>query len=315
LQHQVDQDWMSAMRCGDFARAWQINDSSLRSHLDDAVSKHSGPRHLQRIWRGEALHGQRVLVRCYHGLGDTIQFARFLPALRNIARDVTVWCQPGLVGLIDHASLADRVLPLHDGAADVTFDVDIEVMELAHALRADAALISSSVPYLSATSVAPRPGVRQPDVFTVGLVWEAGEWDARRSVPPNLLEALTRLDAVRLVSLQRGPAAAKAGCIPAQDLSVEDIGGLAATIAALDLVLTVDTMVAHLAGALGAPVWTMLHHDCDWRWPASGRDTIWYPSMRLYHQSQPADWSSVIDTVRDDLERLVGRRKEDNHDA
>lgn len=306
---------MSAMRRGDFARAWRINDLGLQSRRDDAASKHSGPRHLQRIWRGEALHGQRVLVRCYHGLGDTIQFARFLPALRKVARDVTVWCQPGLVGLIDHAALADRVLPLHDGAADVTFDVDIEVMELAHALRADAALICSSVPYLSAASVALRPGVRQPGVFTVGVVWEAGDWDARRSVPPGLLEVLARVDGVRLVSLQRGPAAATAGRIPARDMSVEDVGTLAATIAALDLVLTVDTMVAHLAGALGAPVWTMLHHDCDWRWPASDRDTIWYPSMRLYHQSRPGDWPSVIDTVRDDLDRHVRCRKEDNHDA
>lgn len=306
---------MNAMRRGDFARAWAINDANLRSLHDHTACKHSGPRHLQRIWRGEALRDQRVLVRCYHGLGDTIQFVRFLPALRSMARAVTLWCQPELLALIESAALADRVLPLHDGAADTTFDIDIEVMELAHAVRADAALISGGVPYLSAQSFAPQPGARQPGLLSVGVVWEAGDWDARRSVPPDLLDALARVDGVRLVSLQRGPAAAEARGISAQDVSVNDIGALAATICTLDLVLTVDTMVAHLAGALGAPVWTMLHHECDWRWPARGRDTIWYPTMRLYHQSRPGDWLSVINSVRDDLERHVRRRKEDNHDA
>src|SRR3954451_20688791 len=114
--------WISAMRAGDFERAWSINDRDLPR--GGAHDKHRGPRHLQRIWRGEELHGKTVLVRCYHGLGDTIQFARFLPALAEIAAEVTVWCQPALIGMIGRIPGVAQVLPLHDGTPAVAFDVD-----------------------------------------------------------------------------------------------------------------------------------------------------------------------------------------------
>jgi hypothetical protein len=93
--------------------------------------------------------------------------------------------------------------------------------------------------------------------------------------------------------------------IPAEDIAVPDIESLATTIMGLDLILTIDTMVAHLAGALGVPVWTMLHADCDWRWPQAGRKSMWYPSMTLFHQPSPGDWEGLLEQVADELNHFV----------
>src|SRR3954467_12104324 len=119
-------EWIAAMRAGHFERAWAINDSALARRIAERTSKHEGPRHLQHIWRGEPLEGARVLVRCYHGLGDTLQFIRFAEPLRRIAREVSFWVQPELLRLVATARGVDRVLPLHDGTPDVEYDVDIE---------------------------------------------------------------------------------------------------------------------------------------------------------------------------------------------
>src|SRR3954469_4970863 len=113
--------WITAMRAGNFEEAWSIADRHL-VHRAPGGDKHRGPRHLQRIWRGEELRNRNVLVRCYHGLGDTIQFARFLPALGERARRLTVWCQPELLPLIQCVDRVDQALPLHDGAVDAEFD-------------------------------------------------------------------------------------------------------------------------------------------------------------------------------------------------
>jgi hypothetical protein len=122
------ESWTDAMRTGNFERAWAINDRNLAVLRRLGPEKHTGPRHLQRIWRGEALRDKRVLVRCYHGLGDTIQFVRFMPALRAVAREVTLWCQPELLPLLERVDGVDRAAPLHDGTPDAEFDVDIEIM-------------------------------------------------------------------------------------------------------------------------------------------------------------------------------------------
>jgi hypothetical protein len=284
--------WKDAMRRGNFEAAWRISDNDLKDYLRSPPPKHTGERHLQRIWRGESLSGKRVLVRCYHGLGDTIQFIRFAAQLRKIASRVVVWVQPSLVALVRGVDGVDSVLPLHDGTPDVEYDVDIEIMELPHALRVSAAAIAEGVPYLRVTRY--RTAALPPASRRIGLVWEVGDWDKRRSVPAGLLGALRSGAGVGLFSLQQGPGRNAARLIPATDIAVPDMESLAAVIMQLDLVITVDTMVAHLAGALGAPVWTMLHADCDWRWPLGGSSSVWYPTMRLFHQEFAGDWGPVI---------------------
>jgi hypothetical protein len=299
-------DWIGAMRTGDFERAWKITDRDVA--LTPPHNKHDGPRHQQRIWRGELLDARRILVRCYHGLGDTLQFARFLPVLGRRARELLVWCQPPLLSLIETLEGVDRVIPLSDGAPDAEFDVDIEIMEVAHAVRATRDIIELSVPYLT---LPPRQLARLAPVkdMIVGLVWEVGDWDKRRSVPAELLNRLN-VRGVRLCSLQRGPAAAASGSFGAVDVSTADIAGLGHRMTDLDLIICVDTMAAHLAGALGLEAWIMLHHDCDWRWPISSSRSLWYPSARLFHQHQPGDWSQVVEDIRSALVGRVRKRQE-----
>jgi hypothetical protein len=300
-------DWVAAMRGGDFDAAWAISDRDLAALCRSGPGKHEGPRHEQRIWRGEDLQGRRVLVRCYHGLGDTIQFIRFAEPLRRIAREVIVWCQPELVPLVARVSGVDRVLPLHQGTPDVGFDVDVEIMEIAHAIRAQRDQIAMRKPYLAVPSASACRLPRRDGDLAVGLVWEAGDWDRRRSFPPLRLRQL-RARGVQLYSLQRGEAAKAAPIIGAIDLAVADIESLACRLCALDLLICPDTMVAHLSAALGRETWIVLHSDCDWRWPGSGSSTFWYSSARLFHQRGAGDWGEVIEEVRRALQARAEER-------
>lgn len=290
-------DWVDAMRAGEFERAWAINDRDLAMLAHPP--KHTGPRHLQRIWRGEDLTDKKVLVRCYHGLGDTIQFLRFMQPLRDLARSVTVWCQGELLPLVERAAGVDRAVALHDGTPEVDFEVDIEIMEVPHAIRARREHVEMRAPYVT-LQLETRPQLPRCGGLAVGLVWEVGNWDKRRTIPAPLLRHLAGRS-VSLYSLQRGSGTEGAFEIGARDVSTPDIVALAQLIRQLDLVVCVDTMVAHLVGALGCEAWVLLHADCDWRWPSAGSRSFWYPSLRLFHQQTPGDWQEVIAEVRDAL--------------
>ncbi|MET4216714.1 hypothetical protein ACVWWG_008401 [Bradyrhizobium sp. LB7.2] len=290
------------MRAGDFERAWAINDGDLA--MLAYPPKHTGPRHLQRIWRGEDLTGKHVLVRCYHGLGDTIQFLRFMRPLCDIARSVTVWCQSELLPLVQRAAGVDRAFALHDGAPDVDFEVDIEIMEVPHAIKARREHVEMRAPYISLPP-AVEPTLPHERGLAVGLVWEVGNWDKRRTVPPALLGHLA-VPGVTLCSLQRGARTCELAEIGARDVSTPDVTVLGHHLRRLDLLICVDTMVAHLAGALGRDAWVMLHADCDWRWPSAGSHSFWYPSLRLFHQRTPGDWDLVLAEAR---KALVARSR------
>src|SRR4051794_6141763 len=125
--------WIEAMRSGDFVAAWRISDRLLLERR--AEDQWRLPRWRQSIWGGSAGGGKRVLVRCYHGLGDTIQFIRYAALLKQIAAEVIVWVQPSLIPLLRGVSGIDRMLPLHDGVPDVAYDVDVELSELPYLFR------------------------------------------------------------------------------------------------------------------------------------------------------------------------------------
>jgi len=291
--------WFRAMRRGDFAVAWRASDAILRLHAGVACGHR--PRHEQWVWDGTPLAGKRVLVRCYHGLGDTLQFIRYLPLVKRIAAETIVWAQPALIPLLRTAEGIDRLEPLHDGAYEGDYDVDVEVMELAHVFRSTADTLPDAVPYLHA---APAPLARDGRP-AVGLVWRAGDWDERRSIPFPLLAPLAEIPNVDLHVLQRGPALDE--CPPGFGTRSGRDGVMEAArvIRALDLVITVDSMPAHLAGALGVPVWTLLIHEPDWRWMTGRDDSPWYPTMRLFRQPAPGDWEMVIRRVAAELKALA----------
>lgn len=278
------------MRRADFDAAWRASDRIIASRAPGETCVHQ-PRHEQWVWDGRPLSGQRVLVRCYHGLGDTLQFARFLPILAELAHETCVWAQAPLIPLLRTLPRAIdlRFLPLHDGTPDVEYDVDVEIMELAHALRVRAEEVGELVPYFDVAPAQPLAA----NGFCAGVVLETGGWDRRRSLPRSLVDRLLAVPGLEVRGLQLAPPLAGV-----RNLSTPDVMELARRLLALDLVITPDTMVAHLAGALGVDTWTLLPADADWRWHQPRRtDSPWYPSMRLFRQRQDGDWDAVVNEV------------------
>jgi hypothetical protein len=295
VSHDIDLDsldareWLRLARRGDLEGAWRVSDRIRQRH----ARRHDWtiPRHLQHVWDGSALAGRRVLIRCYHGLGDTIQFIRYAPFVRAVAKNVIVWAQPSLLPLLRYVSGIDRLLPLHDGSPDVEYDVDIEVMELPYAFRTTLATIPHDVPYLAAVPL--TLGGRRPKV---GIVWRAGEWDVRRSIEFQQIGPLLELTHISWYGLQLDTKATRHANL--HELDVRGLGRTARAIRAMDLVISIDSMPAHLAGALGVPVWTLLPYAADWRWLEARTDSPWYPTMRLFRQEAPGNWPSVINDVR-----------------
>jgi hypothetical protein len=279
--------WVRAIRAGDHPQAWALCEQQARLRDPGERDDPRLPYHLRWVWDLTELDGRDVLVRCYHGLGDTIQFLRFLPELRRRAASVTLEIQPQLISLLP-PGLADGVVPFDPARPLKPAQVDIEIMELSFALRLAPA--ACPPPYLAST----RAGLPQG---TIGLCCMSGDWDAERSIPPEALAPL--LAGRECVTLDARPSTLPVrnpqGC-------PLDMVETAALVAGCALVITVDTMIAHLAGALGRPVWLLLKHEPDWRWsPETGRSE-WYPATRLYAQPVPGDWTSVIDAVAKDLD-------------
>jgi hypothetical protein len=307
--HERAAEWMRQMRLGDWESAWRISDRICdeRRGLEprDIRTGQWLPRHLQWVWDGSPLAGKRVLVRCYHGLGDTIQFSRFVPLLKHSATHVTVQGQAQLLPLLETVAGVDALLRLDDGPCDAQRDVDIEIMELPYALRTTLLTLPNEVPYIRVAANRRKPRDRHRAV--VGLVWHSGTWDANRSVARELMETLIGIDGITFRILQRGPALESWSAGAGETPVIRDILDEAAELLALDLLISVDTLSAHLAGALGVPTWTLLPAQADWRWMEDREDTPWYPTMRLLRQSRAGDWHSVILRVTRELTQQFSR--------
>ena len=274
------------MRAGRYTDAWAIETAAIARRAPSSRDDPGLPYHRRWVWDGRPVDGQDVIVRCYHGLGDTIQFARYLPALARRARHVTLELQPALIDLFAGIG-ADRIVPFDPARPLPAGACDVEITELACALRIPPD--APPAPYLAAPPAALAPR-------TIGLCYAAGDWDPERAVPSTPFEPICV--AHRCVTLVAEPT-------PLTVLNPEgcplDMAATAALVAAVDLVITVDTMIAHLAGAMGRPTWLLLKADPDWRWAPDRRDTPWYPTMRLYVQPSPGDWNAVLVTGAADL--------------
>lgn len=336
----TDEDWMALMRRGEWTAAWRVCDRVLRARAGTPCLH--CPRHEQYVWDGRPVEGKRVLVRCYHGLGDTVQFVRFLAPLRARAREVILWAQPPLLPLLATAAGVDRLLPLHDGTPDADYDVDLEIMELAHLFRPTPATLPRTVPYLhprrtqaechllsdkssevratpchllSDKARAPRVGechligdIGDRPRIRVGVVWASGGWDPRRSLRADLLAPVVAVAGVEWYALQQGNALGDWRREWGAVASTTDVVALARRMQTLDLVISVDSFPAHLAGALGVRTWTLLQADADWRWMQGRSDNPWYPTMRLFRQPRAGDWAAAIEEVAQALRHEVAWR-------
>lgn len=292
--------WMCHMLLGNFEQAWCESDAiSMRGQPD-----------AHRFWDGKPFEGRRVLIRCLHGLGDSIQFIRYAPLIRERARFLAIEAQPAMKRLIEESRLADQVITW--GEAEPRWDQQIEVVELPRVFRTNEASIPNGVPYLhvpSAPAIAPYDGSRP---LRVGIVWASSAYNAERSMKLEHMAPLFETPGVEFFSLQAGEERCELDACAARVENLFD-GSMclleaAAKLKRLDLLIAVDTMMAHLAGALARPVWTLLPFHCDWRWMMDRQDSPWYPTMRLFRQREPGAWNPVVDAAARSLQALTASR-------
>jgi hypothetical protein len=295
---ELHSSWAKAMRSRDYTAAWALERAVIAARDPTERDDPRLPYHQRWVWDGRPVDDVDVLVRCYHGLGDTIQFARYLPALAQRAASVTVEAPARLHPLL--AQIADVTLHAFDQAHPLPpRGCDIEITELAGALELPPGVIAC--PYLR-TASAPIP------LQTVGLCYRAGDWDDERSLHETLLAPLAARH--RCLSLVAAPSALP---VLNPDGCPFDLAATTALVAGCAVVVTVDTMVAHLAGALGRPTWLLLKHAPDWRWDPARRDTDWYPSLRLVVQPRPGDWEPVVAEVIRELDAFLNDQGETIH--
>ncbi|MBI1206285.1 MAG: tetratricopeptide repeat protein [Azospirillum sp.] len=298
------------LMAGRFEEGWR--ESEWRWKMPNFPSP---PRNfLQPQWQGEPLEGRTILLHGEQGLGDTLQFVRYVPMVAARGARIVLEVQPPLLELCRGLPGVAELRAL--GTALPPFDLHAPLLSLPAQFDTRLGRIPAEIPYLQPPAAAARRWAeRLPkgDSFKVGLVWGGSVThanDRNRSVPFRRFERFRRITGVTFHALQKGPAtlqAATKGSLAMVDLgpALGDFAETAAAVAQLDLVITVDTSVAHLAGAIGRPVWVMIPFPPDWRWLTEREDTPWYPTMRLFRQTRPGDWEEVIERVATALERLV----------
>ena len=256
-------------------------------------------------WRGEPLAGKRILVFAEQGFGDTLQFCRFLPRLAAMGAEVHFECQRALVDLCKSVSGVKNVIARKETLPET--DYCVPLLSLPHLMGTTLETVPADLPYLAANRSPSRAFDKQLqyEKINVGLVWLGNPErrdDVMRSCPAEALEPILSVDGLQFVSLQVGLARDD---IPETTVDLgsdcADFADTAAAINAMDLVITVDTATAHLAGALGKPVWVMLGHHADWRYLASRDNSPWYPTMRLFRQGTPGDWKGLTAAVANRL--------------
>jgi hypothetical protein len=259
---------------------------------------------LKKIWDGSPLEGRSVLVAGEGGLGDYIQFVRFAPTLKSAgAGQVIISAPPELAGLLTTAPGVDSVQPPD---LEPVYDTGIAMLSIPAALGTTLATLPAAVPYLSVAeeciSVARRQLGDGGQKLNVGIAWRSRY--PIRSLPLELFRPIMEIPGVRVFALgQRGSIESELEDFAIADLTTEDLVSAAAAVSVLDLVVTVDTMAAHLAGALGKPVWLVLHYVPGWRWGLDGERTPWYPTMRLFRQ-QGRDWKSLFQHITEEVRYL-----------
>jgi len=296
---------------GDFGRGWV--EWEHRLVCDGFVPRvTAGPR-----WQGELLAGRTLLVHAEQGLGDTLQFVRYVPLLERFGGRVLLEVQPALVPLLRQSGF-DRWLVAGD--ARPPYDVQCPLLSLPRFVPDE-----SGKPYWPGEYLAADPQrankwrerLKHIEGFRVGIAWAGSAEHPHnrfRSLTLEQLSPLAAVPGIRLVSLQKGPSAEESRELLAR-LNVAvidepwDVDGAfldtAAIMQSLDLVITVDTSIAHLAGALGRPTWVLLQYSPDWRWQLSGDSTAWYPTLRLFRQSSLGAWTPVVQCASSELAALA----------
>jgi len=300
---------------GDFPQGWPLHESRLRLEYLRPLQRHTDlPR-----WSGsESIEGKTLLVHAEQGLGDTVQFCRYVPLLEARGASVVFEVQPALANLLRTLPTRAQILPFD--APLPPFDLRTPLLSVPWLLGTELNSIPGGVPYLSAepaaiaawkTRLAELPGLK------VGIAWQGNLETERqggfigRSFGVAAAAPLAQLPSVTLISLQKGAGSEQRAQVDFASRVLEltdpwemgptELQDTAALMSTLDLIVTADTLTAHLAGALGIPVWVVLSASTDWRWLIERADSPWYPTMRLFRQRPGGSWSEVFEHVAREL--------------
>jgi tetratricopeptide (TPR) repeat protein len=298
---------------GDFQNGWR--EFEWRFTAGDIVAR----QFQQAQWKGQPLHGKTILLHAEQGLGDTIQFVRYGPLVKRLGGTVVVECQKPLVKLLATTAGIDRLIGCGDELP--SFDFQIPLLSMPGIFRSELETIPANTPYLFTDPELCeywRNRLSSVEGFRIGINWHgrAGRRESlRRDIPMTFFASLANLPGVSLISLQQNAGRDQwqqtMGSLPIVhpgddfDTAHGAFMDTAAIMMNVDLVITSDTSVAHVAGALGVPVWVALPFMPNWRWLLDRTDNPWYPTMRLFRQSSPGDWEGVMAEVGNALKNVL----------
>lgn len=305
---------IARLQLGDFAGGW--DDYEWRWQCPEL----SGRRLTQPLWDGSPLEGASILLHAEQGLGDTLQFVRYAPLVRQRGGRVIVACQRALLPLLRGCRGIDELISFNDPPS--AYAVHAPLMSLPRIFGTTLETIPAKVPYIEPEAALVdrwRGELQSIEGFKIGIVWQGSpefRFDRLRSVPLTNFAPLADLPGVTLLSLQKGfgseqltPLAGRPNVIDLSSRLDESTGPFldtAAVMKCLDLVITSDTSIAHLAGALGVEVWVALSFSPDWRWLRERDDSPWYPTMRLFRQERRGDWQQVFKKMTAALAERLG---------
>ncbi|MBM4068048.1 MAG: tetratricopeptide repeat protein [Planctomycetes bacterium] len=304
---------MALLLAGNFERGWKEYEWRLKCK-GYMLRPFTHP-----VWDGEDATGKTVLILPEQGFGDKIQFIRYARMVKQRCGRVIFACPETLHPLLRDCPGVDEIIT---PSSSPTFAYLVPVMSLPRAFRTTLDTIPADIPYLKTDDALVskwRNELERVDGFKIGIAWQGSikhPEDRHRSIPLQRLAPLAKVPGVRLISLQKGPGSEQVQLAGFDVLELgprldEDTGPFldsAAVMKGLDLVIAADTSLAHLAGALGVPVWVAISYAPDWRWMLERQDTPWYPTMRLFRQADFGDWDSVFEEMAGELARLIGGR-------
>ncbi|QDV27414.1 tetratricopeptide repeat protein [Aureliella helgolandensis] len=276
------------------------------------------------VWNGQDLRGKSILLTAEQGLGDTLHFVRMANLLRQHGAQTLIYCQAPLVALLQQSAELGPVFP-NSLQPEGRFDFQCSLLDVADVLQIRADNVPATLPYLHASehlrSYWAGRLPRSPGKFRIGIAWQGNpdhQADLFRSVPLKEFECLSQIPEVELVSFQTGQGTEQlqqwqgSSAVLSLGPQIDQTGGAfmdtAAIMETLDLVISSDTSIAHLAGGLNVPTWIALGFVPDWRWMLAREDSPWYPSIRLFRQAKIGDWQTVFERMASEVKRIVVSR-------
>lgn len=289
---------------GDYQRGWQEYEWRFRRSGAANVYPH---QLATSRWQGEDFKGRRILVHCEQGMGDVLQFVRYVPQVKQRGGTLIMEAHPLLVSLLEPLDCVDEIITFDPmRPSEISHDLHIPLLSLPAIFGTETDTIPDTVPYIPVPSndIHDVHRIVKRDHFNIGLVWSSSDLNPKRNLPIDQCVGWFRHPNLHFISLQIGEAEAQIRTMQGNTAPITEWGSqlnnfkdTAAIMAHLDLMISVDTAAAHLAGAMGKPLWTLLPFDADWRWSQFYGGCPWYPTAKMFRQSRSGQWGDVIDDV------------------